>query len=304
MERNNIAFGLCLVALAAGLYDALPSIRVPRIPPVPPVPPVVRPFFPLTPPVSPSPVPAPPSAGTAEAAPLFSPTDLPKLDGSPAEPSPSVDGKSAGAQAPVYVDEVTGISVTKPTILQISIPGCAPCIEFMEKESKKYIDVGWDVRDVKDPTIVMPSYPSYRIITRDKQYTHVGKLTTKTLRLLLGRPAPPVVTTAASSETVTTRYPVVDVTNYSGVDYKINGREWTEASLRAHLYTHSNHRHPYGSLDGLPLSYLKMLHTVDHENAKSSVVARQSVYVRASGGCPPGGCPPQTGRVTYRTRNR
>jgi len=297
MQRHTAAFSLCVIALGFGVYDSLPSLRLPRIPPVPPIPPLVRPFVPPLPIPF---VPSPPSAATASEN-LFSPTSLPPIASVTTEKQPVAEAAAgAGAQAPVYTDDVTGISVTKPTIIQISIDGCKPCIEFMTSGRQRYIDVGWDVREVKDPNVVMAAYPSYRILNRGKWHTHVGPLTPRAFNALLRGE-----TVTTYSEVSDTLRQVVAIPMYSGVDYKIDGREWTTASLRAHLYTHSNHRHPRGSLDGLPLSYLQMLHTADHENGTSSAIVSQPSYVReSSGGCPPGGCPPQYSRPSYRVFRR
>jgi hypothetical protein len=220
---------------------------------------------------------------------VFDPTRLPD-PAPPREDQPGTAGCAVASdpQPAVreFTDPVTGVTVTKSTIVQISLPGCGPCVAFMAGGKDPYERVGWDVSEVKGPVPGVDRYPSYRILNRGEWYWHRGPLTPASLKAALRLAAVEV------AQPVRQQYASA-ILGGSGRSWTQGGRPWAEASLRAHLYA-ENHRYPVGSLDQLGLWELERLHTADHEGrARSPTVAVSGFQSVMSAGCPTGGCPPR-----------
>lgn len=228
----------------------------------------------------------------------FDPLDLGELPEDPAGKSVQVTPAADPAERS-WTDPVTGLAVTKPTIIQLSLPGCGPCIAFMAGGKDPYERVGWDVCEIKGPFDGVERYPSYRILNRGEWYWHRGPMTPASLKRALGISQ---VTQQAYSEPVTfaayqpiTQQYVSAIPSSSCRSWTQGGRAWSEASLRSHLYA-ENHRYPPGSLDHLSLGELDRLHTADHEGQRhaATIPASDVGILAMSGGCPPGGCPPRS----------
>jgi hypothetical protein len=170
------------------------------------------------------------------------------------------------------VDPVSGVAASSPTIVQLSMPGCEPCIRQWAKYRPAWQSVGWRVEKQAGPFDGIDRYPAYRVFHRGKWTTHRGELTNDALREILGQP-PRAPVRSATKAAVTT-----------GRDWLIAGRPWSEASLRKHLENDPNHGHGPGSLSQLSLEELRQMHNSEHEAAK--------VTSLVSSGCPT--CPQST----------
>jgi|GEM_PF-5080438 len=247
---------------------------------------------------------------------VFDPTRMPD----PAPPQDEQPGTAGCAVASdpqpavrEFTDPVTGVTVTRSTIVQISLPGCGPCVAFMAGGKDPYERVGWDVREVKGPVPGVDRYPAYRILNRGEWYWHRGPLSPASFKAALGLAAVEVaqpvrqryvsVITSdsgqswASESAPVIRQSVGEMSMYGGRSWTQGGRPWSQASLRAHLYA-ENHGHAPGSLDHLSLVELDCLHTADHEGrSRSPTFAASEFETVRSAGCPTGGCPPRSGSM-------
>jgi hypothetical protein len=169
---------------------------------------------------------------------------------------------------PIAVAESVEPVKRKATIAMFSLEGCQPCELWWATERPKYERQGWDVRRVYG--VRKPSYPSFAVDDLKVIHSHNRWLTTGDVRRFLGQPVKATVRKVGAV--------------FRGSDWLIGGRPWSEQSLRNHLYSHSAHRHPAGSLDGLSLDELQALHNADHEGRSVARVASVS-------SCPGGNCP-------------
>jgi len=81
------------------------------------------------------------------------------------------------------VDPLTGRTVYGPTIIPLSTPGCSGCIVWDRDERPKFAGVGWTVDETHYGASV-PSYPSARVWTGKRWYTHVGYLNASAMRAI------------------------------------------------------------------------------------------------------------------------
>lgn len=169
---------------------------------------------------------------------------------------------------PIAVAESVEPQKRRATITMFSLEGCQPCELWWATERPKYVRQGWDVRRVYG--VRKPSYPAFAVDDLKAIHSHNRWLTTGDVRRFLGVPVKAAATIRNSR--------IVQ----SGNDWLIGGRPWSEQSLRNHLYSHSAHRHPAGSLDSLSLDELQALHNADHEGRSVASVASS---------CPGGNCP-------------
>lgn len=83
------------------------------------------------------------------------------------------------------VDPVTKRAVSGPTVIQLTLEGCAPCVNWMGQEAPKYVRQGWAVAE---PVygVSAPRYPSFRVWDGKRWHSHAGWMTTDDVRRMLG----------------------------------------------------------------------------------------------------------------------
>lgn len=198
----------------------------------------------------------------------------------------SCDRCKTVAKQSLATDPLTGIEVSGPAIVQLSIAGCGPCIRWMNQEAPRYELKGWQVTD---PVygITVPAYPSFRIYDGKRWHQHTGWLTGDDMRRILGGGTASSSNPRASAGAAVVRDPAAAAVSF-GRDWLIGGQPWTRQSLINHLATHSSHGHSRASLQSMSLDQLNALHNADHESQRAPV--RSAVM----SGCPGGSCPPAT----------
>jgi hypothetical protein len=230
-----------------------------------------------------------PTCLTADDTPAEVKFDPTKIDPQPT-PQPKPDTNTSS------VDSVSGYTATGPTVVMISRSWCGPCQRWKsgpmpaELRSKK-----WHLHI--DEKAAAAAFPTFRVFDGKNWHTHVGPLTGADMRRMLG--SPELFNKQASAAQVAP-------TAMRLPEYTIGNTPWSASSLRQHLYTHSNHRYPPGSLDGMSLAELRHLHNSDHHLGRSTTdfaVMRTSASVGASVSdfCPT--CP-QSARVATFMRSR
>ena len=226
---------------------------------------------------------------TAVEPPPFDPTKI-------VEPEPAVNPAPPHKAA---VDAVPGITVTKPSIIMLTTPGCIKCIRWWDGEltpsgtrtvslRQQFKDKNWFVTS---HTGSASRYPTFRVYDGKRWYTHVGFMTAADVRKML-----------SGEVSLQSKSPQVEVSWGSIPEYTINGVPWTLKSLRNHLYTHSNHSYSSGSLDHLTFEELRRLHNAEHKLGKMAVQNVQSsvgkaVSAAADDYCPT--CPQQRQSQQY-----
>lgn len=102
----------------------------------------------------------------------------------------AVAKKVAGYQT--SFDEKTGVTATRPMVIQIGADWCPACRTWMRTEKIKWTRVGWSVVKVdrdKEPGLFgwVRTFPSFRIYDGTRWYTHNGYLTTDDGKKLLSK---------------------------------------------------------------------------------------------------------------------
>lgn len=216
--------------------------------------------------------------------PAFDPTKIEEPKPQP-QPKPQVKPQ---ASFPASVDHVTGIRVTKPSIIMLTTPGCIHCVRWWDGEftasgqrkksmRQQFKDKNWFV---DSHTGSASRYPTFRVYDGKRWHTHVGFMTAADVNRMLS--------TAVSFEQNESQ---IGADWGSLPEYTIGGVPWTANSLRNHLYTHANHRYASGSLDQLSLDELRKLHNAEHKLGKAAVQSVQSQIGKAVSAATDDYCP-------------